>query len=331
MIIRKTDASKLSSKVLTILTLAVLSIAGNSWSADNSIYIDQAGDSSTISITQDGSGNRVRGINLNGAVGGNTDPAKLVGNAQTINIDQTGAGNQLSIGATTSQGGSVTGYTNIGVNLNYQVTGSSNIGYININNNGQATSGTKGNVVDIQQAGSSNDMSLSMTGASNQLTIGTAGDSNTFLGNINADETVTTLSETGNGNNTTLTMSGNKGQVGITLNGASNTTSINQSAAGANGAQVILEINGSSNSTTITQTGTKDHYANIKINSSQAGSDLNSITLAQSGGASAGQSTTIDLTGASNTIGITQQGTVDNLTNLKISGNSNTYTILQKN
>lgn len=329
MIRRIKGAGSLSRKLTAILVLSAMATLG--YAADNSIYIDQAGDSSTISIMQDGSGNRVRGINLNGTAGGNTDPAKLTGNAQTINIDQLGSANQLSIGATTSQGGSVAGNTNIGINLNYQVIGSSNIGYININNNTQATAGTKGNVIDIQQTGSGNDMSLSMTGSSNQLTIGTSGDSNTFLGNINASDTVTSLSETGNGNNTTLTMSGDKGQVGITLNGASNTTNINQSASGAAGAQIILDIAGSSNTTNITQSGSKDHYANIKINSTQAGSDLNSITLTQSGGSSAGQSATIDLTGASNTIGITQQGTLDNLTNLKISGNSNTYTILQKN
>ena len=45
--------------------------------ADNSIYIDQAGDNSTISVTQDGAGNTVRGIQ--GVGTGNTTPAIIRG------------------------------------------------------------------------------------------------------------------------------------------------------------------------------------------------------------------------------------------------------------
>lgn len=282
-------------------------------------------------MQQDGSGNKVKGILNSGAVGNYDDPAKLTGSAQTINIDQIGSGNTLALGVVTSQGGNLTGYSNIGINLNYQVTGSSNVGYININNNGGATSATKGNVIDIQQSGSTNDVSLSMTGASNRFTQTTSGDSNALTASVNADQTTTTLNETGNSNSTSLTMTGNKGTVGITLNGASNTTSITQSASGSTGAQALIDITGSSNQTTVTQSGGFDHYANIKINSTQAGSDSNVIAISQSGGSSAGQSASLDITGASNNISITQQGSVDNLANIKVTGNSNHYTVLQKN
>ena len=44
---------------ITMALLAVLSIATQA--ADNSIYIDQAGDNAVISVTQDGAGNVVRG------------------------------------------------------------------------------------------------------------------------------------------------------------------------------------------------------------------------------------------------------------------------------
>jgi len=45
-------------KVLTSITLALtLTLAG---AADNSIYVDQAGDNSTITMTQDGAGNIIR-------------------------------------------------------------------------------------------------------------------------------------------------------------------------------------------------------------------------------------------------------------------------------
>jgi len=320
-------AGELSRKLLTILVLSAMTTMG--YAADNSIYIDQAGDNSTITMTQDGAGNRVKGILSNGTAGGTTDPAKLIGNAQTINIEQTGSTNVLALGVNSTQGGSVSGYSNIGVNLNYQVTGGNNTGYININNSGIGTA--SGNVVSIIQDGSAT-ATLNMTGASNQLTVNTAGGANNiFTGTINADETVASINQTGGGGNeTTVEMTGSKGQVSLTSVGSSNITSIIQSAYGTTGAQIILDITGSGNTTSVTQSGAYDHYANIKLN---AGSNDNTITLAQSGGSGTGHSTTLELVAGSsnNTIGITQQGSVANLSNIKMSGNNNSLTVLQKN
>ena len=70
-----TGGSEFSRKLLTVMLLSVSAI---SWATDNSVYIDQAGDNSTITMTQDGSGNRIKGILSNGTSGANTDPAKLV-------------------------------------------------------------------------------------------------------------------------------------------------------------------------------------------------------------------------------------------------------------
>ena len=53
----------LSRKLLTVMLLSISTI---SLATDNSIYIDQAGDNSTITMTQDGAGNRVKGILSNG-------------------------------------------------------------------------------------------------------------------------------------------------------------------------------------------------------------------------------------------------------------------------
>ena len=324
---RITGGGELSRKLLTILVLSAMATLG--YAADNSIYIDQSGDNSTINMTQDGAGNKVKGILANGTAGGNTDPVKLTGDAQTVNITQTGANNVLTLGINSTQGGNVANNTNIGVNLNYQVSGGNNTGFININNNGQGTA--SGNVVGITQDGGGT-VDLRMTGTSNQLTVNTAGGSgNIFTGDINADETVATFNQTGGGGNeTTVNMTGNKGQVSVTTVGATNITSITQSASSTTGAQIILDIIGSGNDTTITQTGAFDQYANIKLNS---GSNDNTITLAQSGGNTLGQKTTLELVAGStlNTISITQQGSVDNLANIKVSGSSNSLTVLQKN
>lgn len=304
--------------------LAGMSTLGSA--ADNSIYLDQAGDNSTITVTQDGSGNKVKGILSNGTAGGTTDPAKLTGSAQTINIEQTGATNVLSLGIDSTQGGTVTGYANIGVNLNYQVSNGGNTGYININNNGLGTA--SGNVVSVIQSGGNANTTLNMTGTSNQLTVGTSGGANnSFTGTINADQTVTTVNQTGGGGNTTtVDMTGDKGQVSITTVGATNTTSVTQSAYGSTGAQAIIDITGSGNTTTVTQTGSYDHYANLTLVGSS-----NNFTLSQTGGAGTGHSATAVITGSSNIVGITQQGSVSNLINMAVSGSNNSYTILQKN
>ena len=65
----KTGVSGLSCKLLAIL-LFVFSIG--SFAADNSIYIDQSGDNASVTITQDGAGNVVRGIQ--GVGSSNTTP-----------------------------------------------------------------------------------------------------------------------------------------------------------------------------------------------------------------------------------------------------------------
>jgi hypothetical protein len=44
-----------------------------------------------------------------------------------------------------------------------------------------------------------------------------------------------------------------------------------------------------------------------------------------------GQYAKVDIAGSSNDVGITQQGSVDNAANIKITGSFNTYRILQKN
>ena len=102
--------------------------------ADNSIYIDQSGDNSTIDITQTGAGNVIRGIQ--GVGTGNTTPAKIYGNNATIDIQQIGSTNTLNLGVNTS---TATGRA-YGIDLTYYVTGNSGVATINSNNAGTGTS-----------------------------------------------------------------------------------------------------------------------------------------------------------------------------------------------
>ena len=93
-----TGVGKLSRKLLTILMLSGMTSLG--YAADNSIYINQSGDNSAITVTQDGAGNVMRGIQGTGS--GNTTPSTINGNSNTVTVDQVGTGNTLNFGIATA-------------------------------------------------------------------------------------------------------------------------------------------------------------------------------------------------------------------------------------
>ena len=75
--------------------LASLFVSNTSFSADNSIYVRQSGNNTTVTMTQDGAGNVVRGIQ--GAGTDNTTPATITGNANVVIVNQVGTGNTLDL------------------------------------------------------------------------------------------------------------------------------------------------------------------------------------------------------------------------------------------
>jgi len=308
----------LSRKLLTVILLSVSAI---SWATDNSIYIDQAGDNSTITMTQDGAGNRVKGILTNGTAGANTDPSKLVGNNQTVTINQAGPNNVLTLGAN-----STVGTNGKGIDINYQVDVGGNIGFINSNNNGQGVSA--GNLIDIIQLGGNAVATISMLGNTNSLTVrSSGGGGNSIDAIIDADNVTAVVDQTlGGSNDTTLNLTGNKGTVNITSTGAANITGVTQSGGGTNGNDVKIVLDGQGNQTTVSQAGVNDNVVDYKVLGSN-----NIASIVQSGGLTIGQYAKVDIAGSSNDVGITQQGSVDNAANIKITGSFNTYRILQKN
>ena len=313
-----TGGSGLSRKLLTVMLLSVSAI---SWATDNSIYIDQAGDNSTVTMTQDGAGNRVKGILTNGTAGANTDPSKLVGNVQTITVNQAGPNNVLTLGAN-----STVGTNGKGIDINYQVDVGGNIAFINSNNNGLGVSA--GNLIDIIQLGGNAVATISMLGNTNSLTVrSSGGGGNSIDAIIDADNVTAVVDQTlGGSNDTTLNLTGNKGTVNITSTGAANITSVTQSGGGIVGNDVKIVLDGQGNQTTVSQAGVNDNTVDYKVLGSN-----NIASIVQSGGLSIGQYAKADIAGSSNDVGITQQGSVDNAANIKITGSFNTYRILQKN
>jgi hypothetical protein len=272
-------------------------------------------------MTQDGAGNRVKGILTNGTAGANTDPSKLVGNVQTITVNQAGPNNVLTLGAN-----STVGTNGKGIDINYQVDVGGNIAFINSNNNGLGVSA--GNLIDIIQLGGNAVATISMLGNTNSLTVrSSGGGGNSIDAIIDADNVTAVVDQTlGGSNDTTLNLTGNKGTVNITSTGAANITSVTQSGGGIVGNDVKIVLDGQGNQTTVSQAGVNDNTVDYKVLGSN-----NIASIVQSGGLSIGQYAKADIAGSSNDVGITQQGSVDNAANIKITGSFNTYRILQKN
>ena len=243
--------------------MVAMIFSASAFAADNSIYIDQSGDNSTIDITQTGAGNVVRGIQ--GVGSSNTTPAKIYGDSNTIDIRQIGATNVLSLGVSTSV---ATGRA-YGVDLTYYVTGNSGTAVINSNNAGTGTSGS--NLIDVRQTGNSANINLNILGSKNDfIAVTSGGTGNSIISTITADETINNISMTGGGSNTlTQTISSNKATNNITTLGASNGIVLTQSGtAGTNGHAFTLGLTGSSNTLNVTQSGTIDTTVNLLSNGS---------------------------------------------------------------
>jgi hypothetical protein len=91
-----------SKKILTALLCVISSLV-----YANDVYIEQVGDSSTITITQDGSGNKV---------GSSLNPAYIGSGSNVVTIDQIGSNNELNLvvnGASTNVVIDTTGSGNI--------------------------------------------------------------------------------------------------------------------------------------------------------------------------------------------------------------------------
>ena len=307
MTIRLKGAGNLPRKLITILTLAAMPMLG--YTADNSIYIDQSGSNSTISITQDGYGNVVKGI-----ASGNTTPATIYGINNAVTVNQVGLNNTLSLGVQTTTGGSTVlpdGSTVSVPTINYTVTGNNATAVINSNNTNAGSS--KSNYINIDQTGDNANVNLNL------------------LGNNNAFNTVTSG---GNNNSVVATIKGNNNIDNVILTGTSNSVTIDQgtSLVASNNNTIGLKASGVSNTFGITQTGgtagngiTIGGYATDTLSGSS-----NTVTVNQSGGND--NTLVLGVTGSSNTIGVTQTATAgNNVANLKVNGSSSTITVNQSN
>jgi hypothetical protein len=242
-------------KLNQVITAIVMLFALQVFAADNSVYIDQAGDNSVITMTQDGAANRIRGIQGTGT--GNTTPSKIRGDNITLTVDQIGSGNILNLGVVTN---TISG--GVDTSIIYRVDGNNAVATINMNNDSQSTA--LSNTISINQTGNDTIADLNMLGSNNVFNAITDGNSNEIVAIINADQVNVSINKTGGaGNVTNLNLTGNKGTVDLTVIGAANITDITQSGGGMLGHNATVNIDGSSNNTTIIQSGSIDTAVNL--------------------------------------------------------------------
>jgi hypothetical protein len=205
---RMTGGGELSRKLLT--GVAVLWLASIGGAGANEVYIEQVGNSSTVTITQDGADNRV-GTSLN--------PAYIGSGSNTVTIDQIGSNNTLDMVV-----------NGAGTDVTVSTTGSTNTQEINC---GTAQSaGCSGSIIRQTIVGDNNTVTQNLgAGANHESKISITGDTNTVTHTSTA--TGTTLADitvTGDTNTVSVTQSGmlNKSVV-VNSTGNLNNISITQS------------------------------------------------------------------------------------------------------
>ena len=212
------------SKNINVIVLALLaSLLTAAWASD--VYIDQAGSTTTIDITQTGDGNRV------GSAG---TASTITGDTTDVDITQTGSGNAADIKMSVGTSGSTVNYTAAGGSniLNVEIDGAADTKLTTTiagDSNEVTLCGTIGTVAAASQTATcatgvqanTTTSNIAITGDRNQIAIGadaaSAVNTITVGGNVTSDDNVINLSQTGlNSPNVTLNVDGTSNAINIT-------------------------------------------------------------------------------------------------------------------
>ena len=214
--------SKLNRMVLPFLVGLLWTTA----TIASDVYIDQAGSTTTIDITQTGSGN---------TVGSSGTASTIIGDNSNIDLVQTGSNNAADIETATGASGTI---------INYSATGGSNVLDVDIS------------------AASDTTLTTAITGDSNEVTLcGTiatnagAAVSATCGTEVSANTTTTNLAITGDSNKVAVGADAVGAVNNITLgaNTVSDFNVVNLSQGGTDTPVVTVNVDGSTNAVNITQ------------------------------------------------------------------------------
>jgi hypothetical protein len=178
----------------------------------NEVYIEQVGDSSTISVTQDGTGNKV-------GDSGTGNEAFIGGGSNVVTIDQVGSNNTLAMVVNGAAAGVIV-----------DVTGSGNESVINCGTTQSA--GCSSSTIKQVISGDDNVVTQNLgTGANHVSEINITGSTNTVTHtSTNSGASTVAITATGDLNTIGVTQSGLTAKtVSVNTTGNSNTVSITQS------------------------------------------------------------------------------------------------------
>jgi hypothetical protein len=216
----------MSNRINKISLALLVSLLGTTaaWASD--VYIDQAGSTTTIDITQTGSGN---------TVGSSGTASTIIGSNTDIDVTQTGASNTADI--ETATGASDT-------KIDYTATGGSNILDVDIST---ATDTTVTAVI----TGDSNELTVCGTLATDASSVASA----TCATEVSANTTTTNVAVTGDSNKIAagLDSAGAVNNITLGANTVSDFNVVNLKQSGTDTPVVTLNVDGSSNAVNITQ------------------------------------------------------------------------------
>lgn len=190
----------------------------------NSVYIDQVGSNSTISMTQTGSGN---------TLGTESKSTSFGGNNQIVMITQIGANN---VGEFNIQGG--------GANVTSNVNG--NLNTVSVSCGAGGTTTCADTIIESNATGSMNTLTT------------TAGGKSTAKINLTGDSNRATIT------NTTTNMLGSRAEIVSTNGDGNTLSITQDGPAGLNGFAAKIDVNGGSNTVSVTQGGTVDSTVSVK-------------------------------------------------------------------
>jgi hypothetical protein len=180
----------------------------------NDVYIEQVGDGATITITQDGTSNRVGDLGT---------PALILGDANVVTIDQIGSSNSLDM---TINGAAITATVTTNGSNNTQVIdcGTANSATCGSSFIKQEVTGDNNTITQTLLASATQHSEILITGDYNTV-------SHTTSGNAGHSGTITVTGGVAlEGNTVSLTQGGtNAQQSTITSTGNGNTITVNQS------------------------------------------------------------------------------------------------------
>jgi hypothetical protein len=216
----------MSNRINKISLALLVSLLGTTaaWASD--VYIDQAGSTSTIDITQTGDGN---------SVGTSGTASTITGDNTDVDLKQTGSNNQADISSTTGTSGTV---------LDYTATGSSNILAVEID-------GAADTKLTTVITGDSNEVTLCGTLGTDAAT----GSSATCATGVQADTTDSSVTITGDSNKVAIAAGAANAVNNITLgaNVSSSFNIVNLKQSGSDTPNVTLNMDGDSNAVNIIQ------------------------------------------------------------------------------